>query len=43
MFLTVVLVRLLNPEGKSDPNAVYFASSFYVEEVGGGALWKVVG
>ena len=33
MALTVALVRLLNPEGKSDTGAVYLATSFYVEEV----------
>jgi hypothetical protein len=34
MALTVTLVRLLNPEGKSDSGAVYLATSFYAEEVG---------
>lgn len=33
MAITVALVRLLNPEGKSDSSAVYLATSFYVEEV----------
>lgn len=33
MAVTVLLVRLLNPEGKSDSNAVYLATSFYVESV----------
>ena len=33
MALTVALVRLLNPEGRSDSKAVYLASAFYAEEV----------
>lgn len=33
MFLTVLLVRLLNPEGVSNPSAVAIAQTFYKEQV----------
>jgi presenilin 1 len=33
MALTVILVRVLNPEGESDSGAVYLASVYYSEEV----------
>ena len=33
MFFTVLLVRLLNPEGFSNPNAVAMAQAFYKEQV----------
>ena len=32
MFLTVVLVRLLNPEGVSNPSAVAIAQTYYREQ-----------
>ena len=33
MFLTVLLVRVLNPEGVSNPSAVAIAQTFYKEQV----------
>ena len=33
MFLTVLLVRLLNPDGISNPSAVAIAQTFYKEQV----------
>ena len=33
MALTVILVRVLNPEGESDSGAVYLASVYYSESV----------
>ena len=33
MALTVLLVRILNPQGASDPNSVYIASFYYDEQV----------
>jgi|688.fasta_scaffold1246582_1 presenilin 1 len=33
MALTVILVRVLNPEGESDSGAVYLASVYYREDV----------
>ena len=32
MALTVALVRILNPDGASDSNAVFLASAYYAEE-----------
>jgi len=34
MALTVALVRILNPDGESDSNAVFLASAYYTEKVG---------
>lgn len=34
MFVTVALVRLLNPEGASNAGAVYWANVYYSEDVG---------
>ena len=33
MALTVLLVRLLNPEGSSDTAAIFIASAYYSEKV----------
>ena len=33
MFLTVLLVRILNPDGVSNPSAVAIAQTFYKEQV----------
>lgn len=38
MFLTVLLVRILNPEGVSNPSAVAIAQTFYKEQVKSVAL-----
>lgn len=35
MALTVALVRILNPEGESNSGAVFLASAYYSEQVGG--------
>ena len=35
MALTVVLVRLLNPEGDADTAAIFIASAYYSEKVTG--------
>lgn len=34
MALTVVLVRILNPDGDSDSSAVFLASAYYNEQEG---------
>lgn len=34
MLVTVVLLRILNPQGNSNSNAVYLASIYYDEKVG---------
>ncbi|KAL4445803.1 hypothetical protein ABPG77_009002 [Micractinium sp. CCAP 211/92] len=34
MALTVALVRILNPDGASDSNAVFLASAYYTEQAG---------
>jgi hypothetical protein len=36
MAMTVLLVRLLNPEGNSDTAAIFIASTYYSEKVGVG-------
>jgi presenilin 1 len=43
MALTVVLVRLLNPEGESDSSAVYIAQAFYSEQEGDSTAQKLSG
>ena len=40
MALTVVLVRVLNPEGTADPNAVAIANIYYHEQVCDTLLWQ---
>lgn len=35
MALTVALVRILNPSGSSNSNAVFIASAFYTEQASG--------
>jgi presenilin 1 len=39
MFLTIVLVRLLNPEGNSNPSAVAIAQTYYKEQVSDSRAW----
>lgn len=43
MFVTVALVRLLNPEGASNPGAVYWASVYYSEDESDSAGTKLSG
>lgn len=43
MALTVVLVRVLNPSGKSDADTVIFAAAYYREEEGDSAGKKLSG
>eukprot|EP00887_Chlorella_sp_A99_P001007 scaffold5.g1007.t1 len=43
MALTVALVHILNPDGSSDTNAVFLASSYYTENEGDSAGQKLSG
>lgn len=43
MALTVALVRILNPEGNSDSNAVFLASAYYSEQEGDSTGQKLSG
>ncbi|KAL4425797.1 hypothetical protein ABPG75_009813 [Micractinium tetrahymenae] len=43
MALTVALVRILNPDGASDSNAVFLASAYYTEQEGDATGQKLSG